>query len=163
MLIPIEPRDAVQQVALDVVTALGPLLETHGDGRIQPGGPFAAGLPSPFAEIPVVPLANADSTVHVVPWEWSGDDTANGLSELGPSYRPVTIRGITIVTRFDDPDDFEGWRLFRFVDWMDAFNQAGISVSTRPIPRPQNQPEHRRDPTARRVPGPRRGLHGDRE
>ena len=163
MLIPIEPRDAIEQVALDVASALGPLLETHGEGSIEPGGPFAAGLPSPFADIPIVPLTNADNTVHVVPWEWSGDDTAQGISELGPSYRPVIIRGVTIVTRFDDPDDYEGWRLFRFVDWMDAFNQAGISVATRPIRDLRTSQNIDETELRRGIPRPRRGLHGDRE
>jgi hypothetical protein len=127
----IEFEEARREAEADVrAVAPGILNEEGGGFRI--GGPFAERSFNGFIPVPERPLSDGDSQIHVVPWEWHGiDDLGDrgGLAGLGATGRTVILRGVTMVTR----DDERGLQLFRYIDWMDAFTQAGISVATRPI------------------------------
>ncbi|HUQ40662.1 MAG TPA: hypothetical protein VM030_10960 [Acidimicrobiales bacterium] len=74
------------------------------------------------------PLTNETATV--VPWTWSG--VHRGRTDLvpyAPTERPVTVEGVTVVT-----EGVEGEPEFRrFVDWLGALGQIGVSLTDRPV------------------------------
>jgi hypothetical protein len=135
MLIPISADDAERVVEEDVRTVMERVLPPEGEGY-APGAPFTSGFPgaNDGDAIDPRPLHDADEVIHVVPWAWTGVDS-RGLFELGATGERVTLRGVTFVTRVDahDDDDARGFQLYRYVDWLDVFGQAGISIATRPI------------------------------
>lgn len=112
----IDPAEALDAVQTDVETALARQVRATDGFRVRDdiGGTADD------------PLTNADATVVVVPWEWSG--TNAGLFGLDPTNRAVTVRGVTIVTEGEN-----GLLLHRSVDWLEVMAQAGIAVNTRPI------------------------------
>jgi hypothetical protein len=113
----IDPTEAVDMVERDVSAALSDQL---------PGGEGFS-LPEEFSAVRDDPLANGERTALVVPWSWQGFN--EGLLELPRTGRPVTVRGVTIVT-----EDADGNPLCqRFPDWLTAISEAGIIISTRPI------------------------------
>ena len=87
--------------------------------------------------IDVRPVHDEDGTIHAVPWSRTGvdNDVENrGLFGLGHTDEEVTVRGVTFVTRVPASDDNpDGYQLYRYIDWLDVFRQAGISAATRPI------------------------------
>jgi hypothetical protein len=138
MLIPIDPQDAASQVERDVVAVLGESLPADSEGGYAPGPPFTVGLPVAGANdgdpIELRPLHDSEQLIHAVPWSWTGVDR-RGLFELGPTDERVTLRGVTFVTRVraEADDETGGYQLYRCVDWLDAFAQAGVSIATRPV------------------------------
>jgi hypothetical protein len=112
----IRAREAIDQVQRDVESALREQL---------PGGEGFA-LAAEFESLADDPLANAEETTIVVPWTWQGVN--EGLLGLAPTRRPVTVRGVTVVTEGRDELMCE-----RYVDWLPALAEAGIMISTRPI------------------------------
>jgi hypothetical protein len=88
------------------------------------------------------PPRNGDSSAVVIAWTWNG--TNDGLFGLARTGRHVTVRGLTVVTDAppddppvdvdpDDDSDFRDLRCHRYVDWLPALAQAGITLFTRPI------------------------------
>jgi hypothetical protein len=64
----------------------------------------------------------ANDTSVAVAWTYSGIDS-EGVLDLPPTMRPVTVTGLTIYRR--DAELFE-----RHIDWLGAFVQLGYSLRT---------------------------------
>jgi|GEM_PF-3855442 len=112
----IDPNVAINAVEEDVAVALREQLP-DGEG-------FA--LDDAFPGWADNPLSDSDSTAVVIPWRWDGRNA--GLLGLAATRRPITVRGVTIVT--EDRDEL---LCQRYVDWLPALSQAGIALFTRPI------------------------------
>jgi len=136
-----ENSDAKSIVQRDVRSFMEHALVAHEDDEgagFSLGGPFTPSVIAPWIEgvddeIKPVPLQDQDGVFHVIPWCWTGVDSQSGIAHLGPTYKRLTVRGVTIVTRLSGIEGDAGFRLYRFIDWLDAFAQAGISIGTRPI------------------------------
>ena len=108
---------AIEQVEADVRSALGEQLP-DGEGFGLDDDDFDAWRDDPFQ--------SSDATKVVVPWTWSGRNA--GLFGLDATNREVVLRGITVVE-----EDGDGFLCRRYVDWLPAFEQAGLVMYTRPI------------------------------
>jgi len=133
MLTSINYDEAKAIVMADVGDVMRDVLPPADNEPFRLGGPFSPDLPDEFETLDEVPLGDPSGRVLVFSWEWTGVDSASGLADLGSTGEPVTLRGVTVVTRDGARDEGDGWLLYRFIDWMDAFGQAGISVATRPV------------------------------
>jgi hypothetical protein len=133
MLISINYDEAKEIVTNDVTDVMREILSPSGDEPFRLGGPFSPNPPDGFEALDEAPVSDPSGRVLVFSWEWNGVDDGPGLADLGRTGEPVTLRGVTIVTRDDQKTEGDGWLLYRFIDWMDAFGQAGISVATRPV------------------------------
>ena len=131
MLETISWEDAVEIVRHDVNSVMEDRLppgDVEGSGFAL-GAPFTDGEPPPRVNggdpIEARPLHDESQTIHVVPWAWTGLDT-EGLFELGPTNERVTVHGVTFVTHVEARgDDSGGYQLYRYIDWLDVFAQAG--------------------------------------
>jgi hypothetical protein len=155
MLETIDWEDAVEIVRVDVNHVMQervPAGDLEGDGFTL-GAPFTDGPPPDDTingghPIDVRPLHDEAQEIHVVPWSWTGvdnvepdeddeqdeHDVMRGLFNLGATHERVTVHGVTFVTRVQAvDDDSRGYQLYRYIDWLDVFAQAGISISTRPV------------------------------
>jgi hypothetical protein len=107
---------AMEQVEADVRSAFTEQLP-DGEG-FQLDEEFDAWRDDPFQ--------SSDTTKVVVPWTWSGRNA--GLLGLDATNREVVLRGITVIE-----EDGDGFLCRRYVDWLPAFEQAGLVMFTRPI------------------------------
>ena len=72
------------------------------------------------------PLQNDGGTV-VVPWAWVGRHEAEAMG-FRPTGLTIEVRGVTIVSDADGGPTFS-----RFVDWVSALADMGVSLSTRGV------------------------------
>ena len=74
-----------------------------------------------------VPIRSAATGTVVVPWAWVGRHDEDVMGYL-PTGQRVEVRGVTLVR--DTPD---GLGFTRFVDWISALAQIGVTIASRPI------------------------------
>jgi hypothetical protein len=118
-------RDAVERVLTDVPLAF--------EDQLSPPDPGAA----PDVRIDLHDAldleegqmyASSDAVV-VVPWVYSCAHTGYFLG-VPPTRMPLELRGATFVdVRNAERDE---WMYHRYVDFLGALNQIGVSVSVRP-------------------------------
>jgi hypothetical protein len=116
-----DPNEALQLVRDDVTEGIGRWLLSSDD--LQNAG-FR--VLEPFDDEPEPVRSPATGTV-VVPWAWVGRHEEDVMGYL-PTHQVVELRGVTLVR--DTPD---GPGFTRFVDWVSALAQMGITMATRPI------------------------------
>jgi hypothetical protein len=74
------------------------------------------------------PITNQQATA--VAWTWTGIHTsASERLPYQPTDRPVVVNGLTVVTEDDDGEP----RFHRFVDWVSALAQIGVTLTDRPV------------------------------
>jgi hypothetical protein len=72
-------------------------------------------------------LGNGDTGTTAVPWAFRGRHEYDVMGFL-PTGRVVDVQGVTIVHETPDGPQFA-----RFVDWVGALSQMGVSLFTRPV------------------------------
>ena len=104
------------------------------------GGAFSGGdgfsIPGAFADLP--PITGGARTAVV--WEYHATHT-DFFQGVGPTGRPVTIRGVTVVDRSGPQPLFH-----RYVDWLEVMGQLGLTSTHRPAldALPSTRPPRRR-------------------
>lgn len=79
------------------------------------------------ADVPIeqAPTFSHETGGHAVAWRYHGVD-AVGVCGLAPTGRAIVIRGMTVV----DPRT-QTFR--RYIDWLDAYAQLGLTMSCRSV------------------------------
>ena len=116
---------------------LGNVLEAVGEDVIRGyhkslsplGGndAFTIGLERSDLE-PMQSFAQSDQLV-AVPWRYACTHTGTFL-DIPATFVPLELQGVTFVHVLDD--NRESWQFHRYVDYLGALQQLGVSMSVRP-------------------------------
>jgi hypothetical protein len=120
--LPADRAPIADAVFTDVITGLDGLLT-----------PMSFALDGPFQDAGAV----IDGDIAVVVWRFVGIDNGRGFNNLWPTAKRVTVRGVTIVDRSDEP-----WQFHRHIDWNGVNAQLGGSLGRSSAPIFVKAPEH---------------------
>jgi len=122
---PLSPEILNQVVGIaekDVVEGFQAMLEPVSDDRS-----FDVVLPD--SDLPVDQVVTASDQVIAVPWVFHARHVGSFLG-VPATYQPVDLAGTTFITK--PGDDESEWTYTRYIDFLGALNQMGVSVVTRP-------------------------------
>lgn len=138
-----DPSEALELVQRDVERGVGEWL--------SPDDVDGAGFRvlEPFDREPN-PIAAPDGGPVAIPWAWVGRHTGDVMGYL-PTGQIVEVRGVTLVR-----DTEKGPAFSRFIDWVGALGDMGVTVFTRPVTDEGPPPdlEGTSKPARRRRPSP---------
>jgi hypothetical protein len=117
-------------VAGAVNAVLDDVSESFGDALEQIDAPAVDLLGAEGLEQNQMRAASED--LVVVPWVYRCRHIGPFLG-VQPTDVVLLLRGATFV-QVSEPDDRERWWYYRYIDYLGALNQMGISVSVRPAP-----------------------------
>jgi hypothetical protein len=117
-----DPSEAIELVARDVESGMGEWLRADVDSLERAGFRVL----EEFAR-DENGIRGAESGTVAVPWAWVGRHDADVMG-FAPTGRVIELRGVTMVRDTEDGPAFT-----RFVDWITALGQMGISLWTRPV------------------------------
>ncbi|MEO7428419.1 MAG: hypothetical protein ABIY48_03455 [Acidimicrobiales bacterium] len=121
----IDPTEAEALVARDTELGLADAFApTEGFRVVRPAERDELAMADGSEE----PITNGQATA--VAWTWSGvHKERSERIPYTPTGRDVEVHGLTVVTEASDGSP----RFHRYVDWLSALAQIGVTLSDRPV------------------------------
>ena len=87
-----------------------------------------------------------------IPWTYSCTHTGDFLG-VPPTYLDIELRGATFVDvrNGDGQEGRRGWTFYRYVDYLGALQQIGVTTATRPVANPERYADWRQNWDDRRA------------
>jgi hypothetical protein len=81
-------------------------------------------------------LVGRNEDVVAIPWAYRCTHDGFFLG-VAPTYLDIVLRGATFVDTRSGPDDRDNWIYYRYVDYLGALQQIGVTTATRPVVTPE--------------------------